>query len=123
MFIVLDVGANIGLFSISICKRFPQAKIIALEPHPANFRLLVDNVHRAGCAGSVKPLNKGLSANGRSLKLQWIGGIANSAFRGELTSDRGGGGYMPMQTISPWQLWEAAAEWLCAGRVFWDSCP
>ena len=42
--VVVDVGANIGLFTISVAKR--AARIVAIEPEPANFKLLVENVKR-----------------------------------------------------------------------------
>lgn len=42
--IILDGGANIGLASIYFSNRFPQAKIIAIEPEAANFSLLERNV-------------------------------------------------------------------------------
>lgn len=41
---ILDAGANIGLASILLANRFPQAKIIALEPEAGNFALLERNV-------------------------------------------------------------------------------
>lgn len=36
----LDVGANIGLFSVFVSRLFPQASVHAFEPHPRNFRCL-----------------------------------------------------------------------------------
>lgn len=41
---ILDAGANIGLASILLANRFPQAKIIAIEPEAENFALLERNV-------------------------------------------------------------------------------
>lgn len=41
---VIDVGANIGLFSLFIKQRYPQAQVYAFEPSPAHFELLVRNV-------------------------------------------------------------------------------
>jgi hypothetical protein len=38
--IIIDAGANIGLSSIYFANRFPEAKIIAIEPEESNFRLL-----------------------------------------------------------------------------------
>jgi tRNA G46 methylase TrmB len=42
--VILDAGANIGLASIYFANRFPDAKIIALEPEESNFSLLKKNV-------------------------------------------------------------------------------
>jgi FkbM family methyltransferase len=37
---ILDVGANIGLFSLFALTRWPDAHVVGLEPDPANFALL-----------------------------------------------------------------------------------
>jgi FkbM family methyltransferase len=41
---IVDVGANVGLASVYFANRYPSAKIIALEPEPSNFAVLVKNV-------------------------------------------------------------------------------
>lgn len=46
--LILDIGANIGAFTILAAKRFPNAKVIAVEPAPSNFKQLQENVHRNG---------------------------------------------------------------------------
>ena len=38
--VVIDVGAHIGCFSISVAQRFPQVTVVALEPLPSNFHFL-----------------------------------------------------------------------------------
>lgn len=38
--VIIDCGANIGLASIWYAQEYPQAKIIAVEPEPENFRIL-----------------------------------------------------------------------------------
>jgi len=42
--VILDVGANIGLASIYFANKYPDAKIIAIEPEGSNFELLEKNV-------------------------------------------------------------------------------
>jgi FkbM family methyltransferase len=37
---IIDIGANIGYFSIYISSKLPKAKIIAFEPVPSNYKLL-----------------------------------------------------------------------------------
>jgi FkbM family methyltransferase len=37
---VIDIGANVGYFSLSVLSKFPGARVIAFEPMPANFKLL-----------------------------------------------------------------------------------
>jgi len=41
---IVDVGANIGLTTISYANQYPDAKIVAIEPKDANFAALVMNV-------------------------------------------------------------------------------
>ena len=37
---VIDIGANIGFFSLALLARFPKARIFAFEPHPYCFEQL-----------------------------------------------------------------------------------
>jgi FkbM family methyltransferase len=41
--VIVDAGANVGLSAVYFAQRYPAAKIIAIEPEPENFRLLVRN--------------------------------------------------------------------------------
>lgn len=41
---IVDVGANIGLFTVYMKKRYPQCKIWAFEPAPDTFNVLSKNV-------------------------------------------------------------------------------
>lgn len=40
----IDVGANTGVFTIFAAKVNPNLKVLAIEPHPGNFRRLIRNV-------------------------------------------------------------------------------
>jgi FkbM family methyltransferase len=40
---IIDVGANAGFFSLFAASRFPGARIVSVEPIPANFRQLERN--------------------------------------------------------------------------------
>ncbi|MFM2157212.1 MAG: hypothetical protein RL516_1961 [Bacteroidota bacterium] len=42
--VIIDAGANIGLFALQMKKQFPNAKIISIEPDPENFQLLQKNL-------------------------------------------------------------------------------
>jgi len=44
--VIIDAGANIGLSAIYFASRFPNARIFAIEPNPANFALLKANTAR-----------------------------------------------------------------------------
>jgi FkbM family methyltransferase len=41
---IVDAGANIGLASIYFANKYPDAKIIAIEPEQSNFEILRENV-------------------------------------------------------------------------------
>ncbi|KAE8159363.1 S-adenosyl-L-methionine-dependent methyltransferase [Aspergillus tamarii] len=41
---IVDVGANIGLFSLHMKEKYPDSKIIAFEPAPENFEALNRNL-------------------------------------------------------------------------------
>jgi FkbM family methyltransferase len=41
---IVDAGANIGMASIYFAHRYPEAKIIAIEPEASNFAVLARNV-------------------------------------------------------------------------------
>lgn len=42
--VIIDAGAHIGLATLYFKKQFPGAQITAIEPHPANVKLLEHNV-------------------------------------------------------------------------------
>lgn len=56
--IVLDVGSNIGLFSLYLSNKFPDLTIYAFEPVPQNFEVLSANLKNFG--DNIKALNVGL---------------------------------------------------------------
>ena len=60
--ILIDVGANIGTFSISAvgCGYFEKA--IAIEPEPNNYALLSANVALNKLSGSITTINKALGS-------------------------------------------------------------
>jgi FkbM family methyltransferase len=57
--IVLDVGANIGVFALCAAKQ--GAQVYAYEPIPGTFELLQQNIHLHGLDNMVHPRNIGLS--------------------------------------------------------------
>lgn len=59
-FNILDIGANVGYFSLYITKRFPNAKIYSFEPFPDTYNRLSDNVNR-NKAGNITPYKLAVS--------------------------------------------------------------
>lgn len=45
---VVDIGGNVGFFGVMIFSRWPQARVIAFEPDPANLEILRECVKRNG---------------------------------------------------------------------------
>lgn len=58
---ILDGGANIGMAVLYFKKQFPEAHILAFEPNPEAFRLLVRNV-AANSLSNVRLYNVALAA-------------------------------------------------------------
>ena len=54
---IIDAGAHIGSVSILFAVRFPDARIIAIEPDPKNFELLKLNTK---CYENIIPINAAL---------------------------------------------------------------
>ena len=63
---VVDVGACIGMTALTFATIWPEASILAIEPHPILFRYLVKN-----CEGfpNIHPLNIALSDRSEQLRL------------------------------------------------------
>ena len=57
--IIVDAGANIGAASLWFAKRYPEAKIIAIEPEPGNFLVLEKN---AALASNIKAVHAALGS-------------------------------------------------------------
>lgn len=63
---IVDAGAHIGLASVVLACRFPQAQIVALEPEPGNFELLRRNT---ATLPNVRALPCGLWSRSSRLKV------------------------------------------------------
>lgn len=63
---VIDAGANIGLSAIYFATRFPEAKVLAIEPQMENFQLLERNTRHYP---QVLPLHAALWSNDTTLGL------------------------------------------------------
>lgn len=53
--VILDLGANIGAFSVAAAMRFPNAKIFAYEPEEENFQILLKNIELNKLTDRVVP--------------------------------------------------------------------
>ena len=50
---ILDVGANIGLFTIRYARTFPKARVYAFEPNPGVYKRLLRNLEANGLTNVV----------------------------------------------------------------------
>ena len=58
--LILDIGANIGWYSILLSKHFPLSKIHAFEPVPETYNYLIENL-KLNEVSNVEPNNLGIS--------------------------------------------------------------
>lgn len=66
---IIDIGANIGAFSIYAANQSPKAMIYAYEPNRSNFQILKNNIEENNLHGRVVIHNLGVAAAKGSLKL------------------------------------------------------
>ncbi len=63
--LIVDAGANVGIFSIYCAMVLGAAKIYAFEPLPQTYEKLVANVEKNGAGGIVVPVNAALGDENR----------------------------------------------------------
>lgn len=70
--VALDIGANLGLISILLARRFKHLKVVALEPHPALYRYLLWNLRENNVTDAVTPMRLGGCDPGQgSFQVMW----------------------------------------------------
>ena len=62
--VILDLGANEGMFSIYMAGLFPQTRIVSLEPVPRTFYHLQANIKLNGCK-NIEAYNVGVGKKGQ----------------------------------------------------------
>jgi FkbM family methyltransferase len=68
--VILDLGANLGMFSLFAAMHAPGARIVALEPYPQIFTRLVENIRTNGLADRVTCWNRGVMGRTGQVHLQ-----------------------------------------------------
>jgi FkbM family methyltransferase len=86
--VILDVGANVGLFTCWAAQQNPRAQIVAIEPFPRNSERLVEHVQNNGFGQRVEVVQAALSSTKGTARLS-TAGEASQMFR--LTSEEGVG--------------------------------
>jgi FkbM family methyltransferase len=61
--IFVDVGANVGAYALMAANKYKDrnAKVIAIEAHPENYRALCKNIQINNFENIIKPVNKAVS--------------------------------------------------------------
>lgn len=59
---VLDIGANIGLYSVFAAARVPAGRVYSFEPHAATFSILIKAIMLNGMADRITPLSVALDS-------------------------------------------------------------
>lgn len=86
---ILDLGANIGLYSLSAIRTFGRdTRVRAVEPDPANLELLAQNVELAGCREQVEI--RPCAAGARSGSAEFVGGLASGSHLTRPSEEQGG---------------------------------
>lgn len=76
--VVLDIGANVGVFSIYLAALHPGLRILAFEPVPETFAALRRNLRRNGIR-TVEAHNLAVNGDGRPLELRRAPGNSGGA--------------------------------------------
>mmetsp|Transcript_12321 Transcript_12321/g.23049 ORF Transcript_12321/g.23049 Transcript_12321/m.23049 type:complete len:371 (+) Transcript_12321:130-1242(+) len=100
---VIDIGANLGSFSIAAYNLNPKLRILALEPMPVTYLflrwnleangvpVLTENEFYYGWTPGVLAMNSGATADGRTINLQYDPAKSENA----VTSASGAGSNIP----------------------------
>ena len=92
--VIVDAGANVGYASIYFSKRFPNAKIVAIEPEESNYQVMKKNIEKWK---NISPINKGLWYEKTEL---FIDNPSSNKWSFELTSEsRSHGIKLPTITV------------------------
>jgi FkbM family methyltransferase len=86
--VVVDIGANIGLFVLDCARRYPRACFHAYEPDPQTYETLRRNIDRNGLADRVRAYNEAVGGScGEAVIVRGEGSITTRTV--SATSGRG----------------------------------
>jgi FkbM family methyltransferase len=66
---IVDIGANIGAFTLDCAARFPSIRIEAYEPNPRAFRMLTENIAANHLEGRVRAYAEAVGRSCGALEL------------------------------------------------------
>jgi FkbM family methyltransferase len=77
----VDVGANLGYYSLAVARRFPRSTVWSFEPDPQNYALLRANVALNGLEERVRTYPAALSDREEELFFSTLGNARNLGAR------------------------------------------
>jgi FkbM family methyltransferase len=78
---VIDIGANIGYYSLLAASRCPQGKVLSFEPDKQNFQLLKTSIVYNGFEQIIQAYNLAVSDTNKSIMIADLGTTVNSGAR------------------------------------------
>ncbi len=98
---IVDLGANIGLATLWLKRRFPHAQVLALEPDPGIYACLEQNVRRNRLAG-VELLKK--AAWDTNTTLEFAADRADGGFAWERREGKAGARSFAVEAVAVQEL-------------------
>ena len=92
--LIVDAGANTGAAAVFFKTKYPQAKVVSIEPEPANFRMLQKNVENLSC----ETIQSAVWSRKTILQLDYSEGAECAVMTAERGQDSGTGA-VPTVTI------------------------
>lgn len=74
---IVDLGANIGAFSILASSRLPSARVIAVEPFPSTYKRLLDTIRHNNMREKITAVNAAAVGECRSVIMDDGDGVAS----------------------------------------------
>ncbi len=83
--VFIDVGANVGVYSILAASR--GAHVLAMEPVPETYEVLLDNIHINRYLEQVEPMNVGVGSQSGELQFSTHSGPTNHVLAEDEATD------------------------------------
>ena len=69
---IVDIGAHVGCFTVWAARRAPHARLLAVEPNPETFQLLVQNIRSNGLEDRVVAINAAVGVEAGTAQLDFV---------------------------------------------------
>lgn len=111
---ILDIGTGTGLIAMMIAQRNPQARVVALEPHPGAAQDARQNFDRSQFAQRLQLVPVGLAAFEPASRFDLI--VSNPPFfdSGAASPDADRAAWRHQESLTVSDILQFAANWLAA---------